>query len=297
MGVERKFIEDAIVKYRVSRFLEQELDRAGFSRLEIQRTPLVTRIAVEVTNPGKVIGRKGRTIKELTDAISREFKLENPQISVVEITNQSRQPRLVAKKACRYIEQGKKVRAILHSLLREVMGAGALGAEIIAAGKIAAKGARAKKLRVAAGYIPKAGEPARLVDSAHVTAYPKSGAIGVLVRIVQPGTVFPDKVPAAVVELPRIIAAAEDVERSGKEGETAQEQILRIRRDEARKKKEKEAAPAVSSDGDDKGKGEEGAKEKGKGEEGAKEKGKGEEGAKENDEGKQAESAEEKTEE
>lgn len=285
MGVEKKFIEDAIVKYRVSCFLEQELDRAGFSRLEIQRTPLVTRIAVEVTNPGKVIGRKGRTIKELTDAISREFKLENPQISVVEITNQSRQPRLVAKKACRYIEQGKKVRAILHSLLREVMGAGALGAEIIAAGKIAAKGARAKKLRVAAGYIPKAGEPARLVDSAHVTAYPKSGAIGVLVRIVQPGTVFPDKVPASVVELPRIIAAAEDVERSGKEGETAQEQILRIRRDEARKKKEKEIKPVVS-DGDDKGK-----------EEGAKEKGKSEEGAKEKEESKTTEVAEEKTEE
>ena len=46
---------------------------------------------------------------------------------------------------------------------------------------------------------------------AHVTAYPKSGAIGVLVRIVLPGTVFPDKVLGAKIELPKIISGAADV--------------------------------------------------------------------------------------
>ena len=45
----------------------------------------------------------------------------------------------------------------------------------------------------------------------HVTAYPKSGAIGVLVRIVLPGTEFPDKAKGAKIELPKIIAQAEDV--------------------------------------------------------------------------------------
>jgi len=44
----------------------------------------------------------------------------------------------------------------------------------------------------------------------HVTAYPKSGAIGVLVRIVPPGTVFPDKV-VTKIELPKVIAAAADL--------------------------------------------------------------------------------------
>ncbi len=262
MGVERKFIEDAIVKYHVSRYLEKELDRAGFSRLDIRRTPVLTRIAVEVTNPGRVIGRKGKTIKDLTDALTKNFHLENPQITVVEIQNPSLEPRLIAKKACRYIEMGKKVRAILHSLLRDVMSAGALGAEIIASGKIAAKGARAKSLRVAAGYIPKAGEPARQIDTAHVTAYPKSGAIGVLVRIVQPGTVFPDKEPAAKIELPKIIAAAEDIESSGREGESDANRLIRLKREAAKPrgrlppgasppaitaKKELDAKPKVAS--------------------------------------------------
>jgi len=114
MKVEEKFIEDAITRYRVSKFLEHELDRAGFSRVAIQRTPMVTRIAVEVTNPGRVIGKRGKSIQDLTDAIHKEFKIENPQISVVESTNQNIEPRLVAKRICKYIEKGKKIRVLEH---------------------------------------------------------------------------------------------------------------------------------------------------------------------------------------
>lgn len=213
MAVERKFIEDAISRYRLAAYLEKELDRAGFSKVDIQRTPMVTRINVDVTKPGKVIGRKGKTIKDLTDAIQKNFGVDNPQISVSEVTNENLEPRLVAKRVVRSVEMGRNVRRILHFTLKTIMDAGALGAEIIASGKIAAKGARAKRLRVGAGYMPKSGEPSRLVRVAHVTAYPKFGAIGVRVKIVPPGTVFPDK-KTKPVELPRVIkeAAAESEE-------------------------------------------------------------------------------------
>lgn len=230
--IEGKFIEDAITRYRVSKFLESELDRAGFSRVDIQRTPMVTRIAVEVTNPGRVIGKRGKSIQDLTDAIHDRFKIDNPQISVVESSNQNLEPRLVAKKICRFIEMGKKIRAILHANLRDIMRAGALGAEIVAAGKIAAKGGRSKSFRVMAGYIPKAGEPARQVARAHVTAYPKSGAIGVLVRIVLPGTVFPDKDPAAKVEIAKVIAAADDITSA-----TPNEAIVKVQPPQLKKRK------------------------------------------------------------
>jgi small subunit ribosomal protein S3 len=216
MAVERKFIEESINRYKLANFLRHELDRAGFSDVDIQRTPMVTRITVSVTKPGKVIGRKGKTIKDLTDAVQKEFGIDNPQIAVVEVTKFELEPRLVAKEVVKSIEMGRNVRSVLHYTLKVVMNAGALGAEIVASGKIAAKGARAKRLRVAAGYIPKAGEPARLVKKAHVTAYPKFGAIGVLVRIVQPGTVFPDKKVMKPIELPRVIRAAEEDDKKEK---------------------------------------------------------------------------------
>ncbi|MDD5171956.1 MAG: 30S ribosomal protein S3 [Candidatus ainarchaeum sp.] len=210
MIYQEKLIEEPFSKYQVMKFLEKKLDRAGLASVDIQRTPLVTRITLEVTNPARIIGKRGRLINELTETIKHEFKIENPQISVIEVREPFLEPRMVAKRASKYIEMGKKVRAVLHYLLREVIRAGALGAEIVAAGKIGAKGARAKSLRVVAGYIPKAGEPARLIRCAHISANTRSGVIGILVRIVPPGTVFPDKKATQVV-LPKVIEAATDV--------------------------------------------------------------------------------------
>ena len=193
MAIERKFVKDSLTRYKVSEFLRGELERAGFSGAEIQRTPVVTRIAVEVTHPGRVIGKRGKSIKELTEKIHKKFNMDNPQISVIECAEPLLKPVLVAKRACMYIERGKKIRPVMHRLLSEIMSKGAIGVEIVASGKLAGKGGRARTFRVVIGFVPKAGEPARLVNIGHYTAYPKAGAIGVTVRIVPPGTRFPDK--------------------------------------------------------------------------------------------------------
>ncbi len=224
MLYQEKLIEEPFEKLQIMRYLEQRLDRAGLANVDIQRTPIMTRITLEVANPARIIGKKGRLINELTDEIKQKFQIDNPQITVVQIQNIFLEPRLVAKRAARYIEMGKKVRAVLHSMLREIIKSGALGAEIVAAGKIGAKGARAKKLRVRAGYIPKAGEPARLVREAHINANTRSGVIGVMVRIVPPGTEFPDKKTEKVV-LPKVIEAAPSIGRKAqKEKEDKKEE-------------------------------------------------------------------------
>ncbi|MEM3201895.1 MAG: 30S ribosomal protein S3, partial [Candidatus Micrarchaeaceae archaeon] len=189
--VEKKFIEDGIIKLRISRYLEKELSKAGFSRVEIQKTPLITRITVYVTNPGKVIGRGGEKINSITEIIRNRFKVENPEISVAEVQNEKLEPRLVARFIANSLERGVNPRRLLHSAIRDIMLNGALGAEIIASGKLAAKGARAKTIKVRLGYLPKAGDITKFVDTAKVAAYPKYGAIGVTVSIVQPGTTFP----------------------------------------------------------------------------------------------------------
>ncbi len=217
MLYQEKLIEEPLGRYKIMKYLEDRLDRAGLASMDIQRTPLVTRITLAVTNPARIIGKKGRLINELTDDIKNKFNLENPQISVVEVQEPFLEPRMVAKRAAKYIEMGKKVRAVLHYMLREIIRSGALGAEIVASGKIGAKGARGKRLRVSAGYIPKAGEPARLLRIAHINANTRSGVIGVLVRIVPPGTKFPDKETSDIV-LPKVIESAKAVGRRNPEG-------------------------------------------------------------------------------
>jgi small subunit ribosomal protein S3 len=207
MTVERKFMEDAIVKLRVSKYLEKALSKAGFSRVDIQKTPMLTRITVYVTNPGRVIGRGGETINALTDTIKNKFHIDNPQISVAEVANPKLEPRLVARYVAQSLERGANARRLLHMVLRDIITNGALGAEIIASGKLAAKGAKARTIKVRHGYLPKAGGVTSLVDEAKIAAYPRYGAIGVTVRIVQPGTVFPDR-KIKEIALPKNIAAA-----------------------------------------------------------------------------------------
>ena len=79
MTIERKFIDNAIIKLNISRYLEKELVRAGFSSVEIQKTPVLTRITVYVLNPGKVIGRAGQTI----DIFSLIIELSMNFLSIV----------------------------------------------------------------------------------------------------------------------------------------------------------------------------------------------------------------------
>lgn len=207
MVYEKKFIEEPILKYEIMKFLQKELDRTDLANIDIQRTPIVTRIILEVMNPGRIIGKKGGVINKLTETLQKEFNVNNPQINVVEVRYPWLEPRIVGRRAAKMLEMGKKARMILHSLLREVMANGALGAEIVMSGAMS-KGSRSKRMSVVAGFIPKAGDPARLVKEANVTSVTKYGAIGILVRIVPPNVVLPDKMPVKKPELPKVIVAA-----------------------------------------------------------------------------------------
>ena len=63
--------------------------RAGFGGLDIQRTPMGTRVTLLAERPGLVIGRKGGAIKSLTEAVERQFRFDNPQIEVQEVASPS----------------------------------------------------------------------------------------------------------------------------------------------------------------------------------------------------------------
>jgi len=209
MAIERKFIEDALSRYNVATFLKQKLERVGFSGVTIQRTPMVTRITVEVANPGRLIGKKGRSIKRLTDIIAKEFGVVDPQIAVVPVEKPELEPQLMARFIARRIETDKPIRPTIHAALKKIIEAGAQGAEIVVGGKIVAKGGKARSMRVAWGYLPKAGEVTRLIRKAYVTARPKYGAVTVRISIAPPGIVFPDKKAGVIVAVPKIIKYAE----------------------------------------------------------------------------------------
>ncbi|MFH0971017.1 MAG: 30S ribosomal protein S3 [Candidatus Micrarchaeota archaeon] len=194
MATEKKFLAKSMNDLLVKRYLESELKNAGVSSIDIQKTPLATRIAIRVKRPSLVIGKKGATVKSITEKLEKDFLIDNPQLDIIEVDNSSLDAKLVAEKIARQIEIEGNIKQILRINMRDVMESGAIGVELLAAGKVVGKGGKAKTLRARSGYMKKSGDLLKMIDMAKATAYLKAGAIGIKAKIVRPGTIFPDAI-------------------------------------------------------------------------------------------------------
>ena len=194
MASERKFVAENVRRVLLKEYLMKEVSRAGFGGLEVQRTPMGTRVALETERPGLVIGRKGQTIKNLTTAIEEQFGFENPQIEVNEVKDPNLNAQIMAEKLAFSLERGWHFRRAGHSTVRRIMDSGAKGCHIIVAGKLTGQRHRTEKFKE--GSIKYCGEPALLfVDEGYAVAKLKMGVIGVTVRIMQADS----KLPADIV--------------------------------------------------------------------------------------------------
>ncbi|MFA5930983.1 MAG: 30S ribosomal protein S3 [archaeon] len=210
--IERTFIQKNFNKMELEDYLTKKLDRAGFSHMEIIKTPMVTRIVLHVAKPGFAIGKGGSTIKTLTEVISSKYKIDNPQIEIQEIKNPSLNAKIQAEKMAQMVQREFSWRSVAYKLVKEVVDNGAQGVELVVKGKLSGKGGRKRKVRIAYGYMKKLGAQTKMVDFAKAASYPKSGAIGIRLRIIHPEIIFPDK-----VDIKKIVQGIKIVETEAKE--------------------------------------------------------------------------------
>lgn len=193
MPAKDHFIERGIRKAEIDEYLANELKKAGYGKVDIQKTALGTRVIIHAARPGIVIGRRGRTVRDLTEALEGKFGLENPQIEVNEIEKPELNARVMASRLASALERGIHFRRAAYSILRRVMGAGAKGVEITVSGKLTSQRARYQKFRD--GFISKTGEPSvQFVDKAVAHALSKPGITGVQVKIMLPDSRLPDDI-------------------------------------------------------------------------------------------------------
>ena len=203
MASARRFVAENIRRVLLKEYLMKEVSRAGFGGLDVQRTPLGTRVILTTERPGLVIGRKGQTIKNLTTAIDEQFGFENPQIEVQEVKDPNLNAQIMAEKLAFSLERGWHFRRAGHSSVRRIMDSGAKGCYIIIAGKLTGQRHRTEKFKD--GNIKFCGEPkANFMDQGYAVAKLKMGVIGVTVQIMEPNA----KLPADTTVLGRTEAAA-----------------------------------------------------------------------------------------
>lgn len=186
------FLAENFKRTEIDEFLTRELKRAEYSKVELTKTPLGTRVVIYAARPGMVIGKRGESIRGLTKILAEKFKVENPQISVAPIEEPELDAKIVAAQISTTLERGVRFRQAAYWALKRVMGAGALGVEIKIQGKLTTERSRAEKYTD--GYLPKAGNPVlKQVRAAVTSTHLKQGLFGVQVKILPPNIEFVDR--------------------------------------------------------------------------------------------------------
>jgi len=172
-------------------YLREKIKDAGFSEVDISKTPTGSRITLHVTRPGIVIGRKGSGIRELTEVLASKFGLKNPQISVIEIQKPELSPSVMCNRLASHIERGTAFRRATMWTLQQIMENGAMGVQITVSGKL--RGDRSAFEKHSVGILPRAGHHADVIvaeDIAHVKT--PMGLIGIRVRIARKEKFVPE---------------------------------------------------------------------------------------------------------
>jgi len=182
MSAVKNVIKDNYNMMLLKDYLRNAIKDAGFSHAEISKTPTGTRVALHVTRPGIVIGRKGSGIRDLTDKLATDFGLKNPQISVNEIEKPDLSPSVMCNRMASHLERGTAFRRATMWTMKQIMESGAMGVQITISGKL--RGDRSAFEKHVAGILPRAGHHAEVIvdeDIAHVQT--AMGLIGIRIRI------------------------------------------------------------------------------------------------------------------
>jgi len=249
MANERKFVTEKIRRVLLKEYMMSRVGRAGFGGLDVQRTPMGTRVTLITERPGLVIGRRGEAIKGLTRAVEEDFSFSNPQIEVQEVENPNLNAQIMAEKLASALERGWHFRRAGHSTVRRIMESGARGCQVTVAGKLTGQRHRREKFKD--GHIKFCGQ-AKLdfMEKGFANARMKPGVIGVTVQIMHPHARLPDEIdiippePVAAPAAPAVEVDEELAEKAAEESAAeAVEELKKASEGEEEKPKKAPAKP------------------------------------------------------
>ena len=192
MTIVRQILSTRLRKAEIEEYLRERLRSAVFGGVSISFTPIGTRVTIYAMKPSRVIGSKGRVIKEISETLEKRFGVENPVVTVVEVEVPELNPYVVAERIAQDLEKGVRYRRVGFWAVRRVMEAGARGVEIHISGKLTS--ARSRTEKFTEGFIPKSGELAMdYVLEGKSSVRLKTGVLGIRVLIYPPDAPLPEQ--------------------------------------------------------------------------------------------------------
>jgi small subunit ribosomal protein S3 len=166
--------------FELRRLVRAEAEKAGVSRIEIERFPGKVKVVVHTAKPGILIGRKGDNVKKirtkLEAVVGKKIDLE-----IKEIKSPDLDAFLVANNIAEQLERRISYQRAMKRALQQAIRQGALGIRVEVSGRLS--GAEmARTINMREGQVPRQTLRAD-IDFAKTNAQTTYGQIGVKVWI------------------------------------------------------------------------------------------------------------------
>jgi small subunit ribosomal protein S3 len=132
-----RYTESLQEDFRIRRFILGMTDRAGISRVEIERYPNQLLVNIHTARPGIVIGRKGEAVKQLRQDLEALTDGKKVKVEVTEIDKPDVDAYLVAENIAGQLERRIGHSRAIKRAIGQAMRQGAQGIRIEVSGRLA----------------------------------------------------------------------------------------------------------------------------------------------------------------
>jgi len=183
----KQYIEFLREDLRIRGIIRLRLQKAGVSKIEIERFPKQVIVTLHTAKPGIVIGRRGASVNELRKELE-DFTGKKVRIEVREIKRPELDAYLVAESMVEQLERRISHKRAMKQSISRSMRAGAKGVRIMCGGRLSGS-EMARREWQREGRVPLQTLRAD-IDYAHAEALTTFGRIGVKVWIYK-GEILP----------------------------------------------------------------------------------------------------------
>jgi small subunit ribosomal protein S3 len=185
----RSYTEQLHEDLAIRRVVTAELQRAGISRIDIERSANKVEVAIHTSKPGIVIGKQGANVDRLRKLLEERFPGRKMHLKIEEIKTPEVDARLVAESIGEQITRRVSYRRAMKHAATQAMRRGAKGVKIKVSGRLG--GAEmSRSVTEMTGRVPLHTLRAN-IDYGVVHAHTTYGRIGVKVWIYK-GDVMPE---------------------------------------------------------------------------------------------------------
>jgi len=131
----QNYIDQLQQDIKIRELVRTSSERAGVSKIEIERYPGKIRTIVNTAKPGILIGRKGESVKELRKGLE-DLTGKKIDLEIREIKNPDTDALLIAENIASQIERRISYRRAMKRAIQQAIRQGAEGVKIQVAGRL-----------------------------------------------------------------------------------------------------------------------------------------------------------------